>query len=194
MKKIGILAILMFVTACAGTDFKRLQVNQFSHGVDTTSSILAKMGTPYKTNTITKNGETFKLLAYAYSSSGGQGTQSNVTPGRGQNFYFHKGKLVGDEFVSSWAVDSTDFDGRSVKSIKEGSTRIGEVIQMLGDPVGGYVFPLVKNAQDQAIVYAYNHVTGSAFNLGFYQKQLVVSYNTQSGIVTNVEFVEAGTK
>ena len=163
------------------------------HGVDTIESITQKLGKPYREGVVTKNDLQFKSMTYAYASTGGNAAHKGVTAARSQGFYFLENKLVGDEFSSSWADDSTDFDESKVSQIEKGSTTISEVESLFGAAGGEYTYPLIKNEGEKAKVYVYGQTKGSAFNLKFYQKTLVVSYDA-SGIVTDVEYTESGTK
>jgi hypothetical protein len=187
--------ITVFLTACAGTDFKKVEINQLAYGSDTPETIKQKLGEPYGEGTVTKNEKQFKTMSFVYASTGGSAAYKGVTAARSQGFYFFQNKLVGHEFTSSFAIDSTDFDESKVSEIKEGSTTIQEVIELLGGPGGEWVYPLVKNANEKAKIYLYSHMTGSAFafNLKFYRKSLVVTHD-ENGIVTEVTYASSGTK
>ena len=194
MKKIGQLAAILclsVLTGCAGTNFKQLDSGQLAHGQDSAESIKEKLGKPYAEGVITKNDKQFKTMTYAYADTTGDAAYDGVTAARSQGFYFFDNKLVGDEFVSSWAVDLTDFDESKVSQINKGTTTIREVEALLGQAGGEYSYPLVVNENEKAKVYMYSQTTGSAFNLEFYQKMLVVTYD-QSGVVTDVEYTESG--
>lgn len=181
------------VGCAAGTNFEKLEINQLVYGSDTPESIRQKLGEPFQEGVVTKNDNQFKTMSYAYSSTGGAATYKGVTAARSQGFYFYKNKLVGHEFTSSWAVDSTDFDESKVDEIKKGTTTIQQVIELLGKPGGEYVYPLAKNETEKAKSYIYNQTRGSAFSLKFYRKTLVVTYG-ENGIVTDVEYIESGNK
>jgi len=195
MKRVSITVfIAVFLTACAaGTDFQRLEVNQLVHGTDTPETIKQKLGKPSSEGTITKNEKQFQTISYAYASGRGSAAYKGVTAARGQGFYFFQNKLVGHDFSSSWKVDSTDFDESKISEIKEGSTTIQEVIELLGNPDGEYIYPLARNETEKAKVYSYNQVKGSVFSMKFYQKVLVVTHD-ENGIVTEVEYVSSGEK
>ena len=101
--------------------------------------------------------------------------------------------MVGYEFTSSWKEDSTNFDGDKVSQIKKGESTRSDVVRLLGNPGGKYIYPVIPNSGEEAVNYLYNQTKGSAFNLKFYQKSLIVTFNKQ-GIVSNVEFTESGQK
>ena len=193
---IVVVVIAMFMVGCAGTagtEFKKLETNQLVYGSDTTESIKQKLGEPYQEGAVTKNDRQFKTMSYAYSSTGGDAAYKDVIAGRSQGFYFNNNKLVGHEFTSTWAVDSTDFDESKVGEIKKGTTTIQQVIKLLGKPGGEYVYPLAKNEKEKSKVYLYQQTKGSVFNLKFYQEMLVISYD-KNGIVTDVTFIASGDK
>jgi len=188
---LGMMLSVLVISGCAGTDFKRLNQDQFVYGQDSIQTIRSKLGKPYQEGMITKNDKQFKTMSYAYASTGGEAAYKGVVAARSQGFYFYDNKLVGHEFTSSWAVDSTDFDSSKLSEIKKGETTINEAIELLGKPGGEYIFPLTPNESEKAKVYLYNQTKGSAFNLKFFQKLLVLTYGN-SGVVTNVEYTESG--
>lgn len=154
---------------------------------------MARLGSPYREGVVTKNEQQIKTASYAYASAGGEGAAEGVTPARGQGFYYSNNKLVGYDFSSSWKEDNTNFDGGKVAQIKKGESTRADVLRLFGRPGGKYIYPMIPNKDEDAVNYLYNHVTGTAFNLKFYQKQLVVTFNKQ-GIVTSVDFTESGQK
>ena len=193
---IVVVVFAMFMVGCAGTagtSFQKLEINQLVYGSDTQESIKQKLGEPYKEGAVTKNDTQFKTMSYAYSSTGGDAAYKDVIAGRSQGFYFNNNKLVGHEFTSTWALDSTDFDESKIGNIKKGTTTVQQVVELLGKPGGEYVYPLVTNETEKAKVYLYQQTKGSVFNLKFYQEMLVVSYD-ENGIVTDVKYIESGNK
>lgn len=191
--KYAVILLAVFFTGCAGTDFIRVTDDALVMGQTTYEQVSAKLGQPYQEGTVTKNEHQLKTASYAYANTGGEPDDVDVVPARSQGFYFMNNKLVGYEFTSSWKVDSTNFDTTKIAQIKRGETSRDEVIRLLGKPGGKYVYPVITNRDEDAFNYLHNQTRGSAFNLKFYQKQLVITFNKQ-GIVTNVDFTESGTK
>ncbi len=183
----------MFLSGCAGTAFVKTSDEQLALGKTSESEIRQKMGTPYREGVVTKNEKQLKTLTYAYANTGGEASGPGVTAAKAQAFYMHQDKLAGYEFISSWKEDSTDFDESRIAQIKKGVSTRSDVLQIMGPPGGKYIYPLIPNQDDEALVYAYNQVKGSAFNLKFYSKMLVVSFSRQ-GVVTNVEYTSSGEK
>ena len=191
--KFAAIAFSLFLAGCAGTKFVRVADDSLVLGQTTQEQIKARLGAPYKEGGITKNGQTLKTASYAYSSAGGGADAQGVTPARSQGFIFFNDKLVGYEFASSFKEDSTAFDGAKVSQIKTGESTRSDVVRLLGEPGGKYIYPLIPDANEEAINYMYNQTKGNAFNLKFYQQLLVVTFNKQ-GVVTNTEYTESGQK
>lgn len=191
--KYFVLSLVVLLAGCAGTDFVRVTDDTLVLGKTTSEQVIARLGSPYREGVVTKNDQQIKTASYAYASTGGEAVAADITPARSQGFYYFDNRLVGYEFSSSWKSDSTNFDGGKVTQIKKGESTRSDVVRLLGNPGGKYIYPLIPGKDEEAVNYVYNHVTGGAFNLKFYQKQLVVTFNKQ-GTVANVEFTESGQK
>lgn len=191
--KSAVICLGILLTGCAGTNFVQITDDAMDLGKTTSEQITNRLGSPYREGVVTKNNQQMKTLSYAYSSAGGEAAAEGVVPARSQGFYFLDNKLVGYEFTSSWKEDSTNFDSGRVSQIKKGKSTRSDVVRLLGNPGGKYIYPIIPNNDEEAVSYLYNQTKGSAFNLKFYQKLLVVTFNKQ-GIVTNVEYTESGQK
>jgi hypothetical protein len=181
------------LSGCAGRDFVRPAPETFKNGQTSYSEIIAKFGRPFREGSVIKNDKTVKTIGYAYASVGGQALRAGVTPARAMGFYFLDNVLVGHEFVSSWAEDHSDFDEGKVKDIVKGKTIRAEVIALLGKPAGYYIYPMIMALPGDAAAYVYSDSRGSAFNLRFYRKQLLVTFDV-TGVVSDVEFTASGMK
>jgi outer membrane protein assembly factor BamE (lipoprotein component of BamABCDE complex) len=181
------------LSGCAGTNFVRPDPSAFTPGQTTQQDVLKAMGKPYRTGTSTKNGKTYQTASYAYAHVGSKALYEGVTPARGLGFYYLDGVLIGKEFSSSFRDDATDFDESKVAQIEKGRTTRDDVVRLLGPAGGEYIHPIIKNPRDRALVYLYSQTRGGPFNLRFYQKLLIVSYD-ESGVVTESEYSAAGTK
>ena len=189
--KFAVICLCVLLTACAGTNFVRVADDTMVLGQTTSEQITARLGSPYREGVVIKNDQQIQTSSYAYASTGGEAAAAGVTAARSQGFYFFNNKLVGHEFVSSWKEDSTNFDSGKISQIKKGESIRSDVVRLLGDPGGKYIYPVIPSNAEDAVSYLYNETKGSAFNLKFYQKHLIVTFNKQ-GIVTNVEFTESG--
>jgi hypothetical protein len=184
---------LLVLTGCAGTNFVRPDAETFKNGQASYAQVVVRMGKPWREGAALKNEKSIKSATYAYASTGGNPLRQGVTPARAASFHFYNDTLVGHEFVSSWAEDHTDFDENKVKDIVKGKTTRAQVAQLLGKPAGAYIHPMIKAETGDAVVYAYSETSGSAFNLKFYRKVLVVSFDT-AGTVSDVDFSSSGTR
>jgi len=191
--KVAAAAALIGLGGCAGTDFVRPDTESLKNGQTTYAEVVARMGKPWRDGTVVKNEKTIQHVTYAYAATAGQPLRPGVTPARAAGFYFHNGTLVGHEFISSWATDNTDFDDNKVKEIAKGKTTRAQLTQLLGKPAGAYVHPMIKAEAGDAAVYAYAETSGSAFNLKFYRKVLVVTFDA-AGVVADIDFSSSGNR
>lgn len=188
-----VLALVAFLSGCAGKDFVRPEADSLKNGQTAYANIIANYGTPFREGSVLKNDKTLKTLSYAYASVGGKPLEEGVTASRALGLYFYNDILVGHEFISSWAEDHTNFDETKIKDIVKGKTTRQELTQLLGRPSGYYIYPLTKAPSGEAPVFAYSATRGSAFNLKFFRKILVVTLDS-SGVVSDVDFSSSGTK
>ena len=187
------LAVAFVAAGCAGSNVAKQTDDGFVLGLTTRQDILQRLGTPYREGTATKNGKQLKTLSYAFGTTTGKPARDGVIPTRGQGFYFLDDKLAGYDFNSSWKEDQTDFNGAKVSEIKKGVSTRDDVVRMIGRPGGRYAYPLIADQSRQADVYLYAESRGGPFNVKFYQKHLVVTYD-ERGVVTNVDYQELGQK
>lgn len=184
-----LLVLLLATAGCAGRDFVRPPAGTFVAGQTSEAEIRQRFGDPYREGTAVKNGETMRLLSYAYAS-GAASLAGGVTPSRAQGFYFWKDVLVGHEFTSSFPEDTTDFDGAKAQQIRKGQLEAA-VTTLLGAPHGLYLFPLVPDRADRGLVYLYSQTRGTAFNLKMFQQLLVVTVGAD-GVVKDVQLTASG--
>ena len=187
------LAAALVVAGCAGSDLTKQADDGLVLGQTTRQEILQRLGTPYREGTATKNGKQLKTMTYAFATTTGAPVRDGVVPTRGQGFYFLDDKLAGYDFASSWKEDQTDFDGAKVSEIKKSVSTRDEVLRLIGRPGGKYAYPLIADRNRQADVYLYAETRGGPFNVKFYQKHLVVTYD-ERGVVSNVEYQVIGEK
>lgn len=191
----GLLAILTvaILAGCAGTNFKRPEPQSLVIGKSTAADVSRVMGTPYQTGEVLKNEQKIKTSRYAYAEGAGAGKYPGVVPARAMVFYTFDELLVGHQFVSSFPDDATDFDESKIASITKNKSTRADVIGLLGKPTGEAIYPLIKSKTDTGSTYAYSHVKGSVFDMKFYSKTLIVSFDS-NGIVTDVEYQSVGEK
>lgn len=184
-------ATLIGVTGCAGSNFTRPAEGELTVGKATKAEVAGRMGDPMQTGELLKNDRKLAQVRYAYAAAGGESAYPGVTPARSMAFTFFNDTLTSKQFVSSFKSDSTDFDAAKSQSITKGKTTKQEVISLLGKPSGEAVYPFIKSAGDQAYIYSYVQAKGSVFNMKFYSKVLVISFDDRN-IVTDVEFSSSG--
>jgi outer membrane protein assembly factor BamE (lipoprotein component of BamABCDE complex) len=190
--KLCITAMLAFaLLGCAGKNFVRPDSEGLKNGQTTYAQIVQKMGPPRREGTVLKNDQTLKTVSYAYASVAGQPLHVGVTAARGVAFYFYNDVLVGHEFLSSYADDNTEFDEGKIPGIIKGKTARADVVQLMGEPSGYYIYPMIKANTGEAAAYVYTEVKGGAFNLKVSRKSLIVTFDS-SGVVTDVDFASSG--
>lgn len=197
MRQISRLLASLIATAalvgCAGTNFKRPEAQALQVGKSTTADVARVMGPAPQTGESLRNGEKLKVARYAYAEGAGTGKYPGVVPARAMALLTHNDLLVAQEFISSFPDDATDFDEAKVSAIVKGKTTRAEVHTTFGRPSGDAVYPFIKNKGETALLYSYSHAKGNAFNMKFYSKMLVVSFN-DAGVVTDVEYSSNGEK
>jgi hypothetical protein len=194
MKNFRLLITLLstvILFGCAGTDFKRPAPQDLVLGKSTSSDVTRVMGTPYQTGELLKNGAQIKVARYAYAEGAGTGRYPGVTPARAMTFYTFSDLLVGQEFVSSFPNDATEFDETKVSAIIKGKSTRADVLSLLGKNNGEAIYPMIKNKAESGIIYSYGHVKGSVFDMKFYNKTLIVSFDANN-IATDVDYTSSG--
>lgn len=161
IKKLIPIVIVSVIAGCAaGVNFKKMEENQLVLGNTTKGQIVSTMGKANGKGTNTFNGIELEILNYAFAKAGAGGAAfPGLTPARSQGFLFRDGILVGKEYTSSFAVDSTYFDVSKAKTIVKGQLR-AEVVQLMGEPRGEYIYPLVEDKQGYAYVYMFTQTKG----------------------------------
>jgi len=187
-------AVLVSLFGCAGSDFVRPAPEAFKLGTTTFNQVVQQMGEPRRIGEVTKNGAAVKSITYSYAATGGEPLDEGVIPARAQVFFFHNDTLVGQEFLSSFKSDNTNFDEKKVPAIVKGTTMRTEVIQLFGRPSTMYVPPLIKEGGVEAMGYAYQTTSGGAF-AGFkiFRKNLVILLDGK-GQVLDVDYSSSGNK
>ena len=190
--------VALLSAGCAGRDFVRPSSDSLQVGKTTYAEIVARFGSPYHEGTMLKNEQIVKTISYAYSTKlGERSAVSGVTPVRAMGCYFVDLVLVGHEFTSSFEKDHTNFDETKITQIKKGETTQAQVIALVGQPTGSYIFPLVQRKDEKGLVYVYTQTRVEeipfARKIKQYRKVLVVSVG-ENGVVTDVTFNASGEK
>lgn len=184
-----VIFVLFFLTGCAGRNFVRPKADSLILGKTTYVELIGQFGKAFQEGSQLKNEKMVKVISYAYSSVGATPLIKGVTPARSIASHFLDDLLVGHEFTSSFKEDHSNFDETKISQIKKGTTSQTLVIELSGEPTGRYIYPLIDNKNDKALVYLYSHVKG----FKVYQKHLIVSIGS-NGLVTDVKFTTSGQK
>ncbi|MBS0335224.1 MAG: hypothetical protein JSS40_00050 [Proteobacteria bacterium] len=192
----SVLAVLLLslLAACAGTDFVRPDAAAFKLGKTSSAEVLKQLGQPRTTGEVLTNGKNVRVMTFAYAASGGEALEPDVIPARAMSYFFHDDVLVGQEFLSSFKSDHSDFDEKKVPGIQKGKTTRAEVIRTLGRPSATFLPPMVKETSGEAIGYAYQTTRGGVISgFKFYRKILRVTFDAGDR-VAEVEYSTAGSR
>ena len=121
-RRAGFAGLLFVLAGCAGKDFVRPASDTFQLGRTSHSQVVQKMGEPSRSGDLLTNDKSVKSISYVYASTMGQPLEGGVVPARGLTYYFYDDTLVGQEFISSFKSDNTNFDNTKVESVKKGKT------------------------------------------------------------------------
>jgi len=159
-------------------------------GVTTYDEMIEFYGSPHGTNTLTMNDEEVNLIDYfVYSSQ--RDVFRDVSPNKELAIYFMNNIVVGYKFTSSYTKDSTKYRVANIDNIKKGETTCDQVKEKFGTPYGAYIYPMIENKEEKAMVYWYTETKGNHFS-GFTQhiKELVLPYNDK-GVITEVIYTSS---
>ena len=193
--KVGLIAAMLSLLAgCAGKDFVRPSSDTFKLGQTTYLQVVQQMGEPRRTGEVLKNEKNVKAATYVYAATGGEPLEQDVIPARALSYYFYNDVLVGQEFLSSFKSDNSNFDDSKISSISKGKTTREEVVQLLGKPTATFIYPMIKETSGEAIGYAYNTTRGGVFSgFKFFAKALIISFDDKD-IVLEIDYTSSGNK
>jgi len=190
----GPLAVLLVLVACAGggRDFIRPEAGSFKLGQTSYEQVVGKMGEPKSVSDAMRNGKPIKSIVYSYANANGQPLEEGVTPYRGMTYFFYNDRLVGEQFISSFKSDNSNFDDSLIDRIKKGQTTRAEVIQLFGPPSASFIAPMVKETSGDAIGYSYQAIRGGILaGLKMHLKALRISFDDK-GVVVDVDYTTQG--
>jgi len=188
------IVISIALSGCAGTNFIRPAPEAFKLGSSTYAQVTQQLGEPKRTGNLLKNDKNVKSIVYAYASTGGESLEAGVIAARAMTYYFLNDTLVGQEFVSSFKSDNTDFDDTKISGITKGKTTRAEVTQLLGKASSFYIAPMIKTTNGEAIGYNYNTTKGGLLGgFKFFKKSVLISFD-ENNQVSDIEFSSSGSK
>ena len=134
--RVGILAAALAGACLLGADFSRPDPASFTLGQTTEQEIRVRFGKPSGEATTRVGIKFVTTLRYAYAEA-----RSIAVPVRTMAYTFHEGRLVGFDYMSSFAVDQTGFDELTAKRITRGETTRTEALDLVGKPSGQFIYP-----------------------------------------------------
>ncbi len=178
LRAAGALALALLVSGCFTVGaLERVPEADLVLGSTTEAALTERLGAPRETSEETINDKTIRGLYYAYATSY---TTDTVTEGlsvaRAQWFYFSDGVLVGHQYRSTFASESTDFDESVVSDFREGITTRAEVLKALGPPTGRRAYPLVEKPEEDGFGYLYRLIDTRKRGFPVLRKDLVVVF------------------
>src|SRR2546429_9195931 len=102
------LALSIAIVGCAGAQPPK---DDLALGRTSRQEILQRLGSPYREDTVTKNGKRLETMTYAFATTGGTPVRAGVSATRGQGFYFPDDRAPGAHSSSPWKGDQNDFAG-----------------------------------------------------------------------------------
>jgi hypothetical protein len=189
-----LISLFSVLAGCAGTDFVRPSSDAFRLGETSYSQVVKQMGEPRRVGDVLKNGKQVKSISYAYATTGGEPLEEGVIPARVMVYYFHNDTLAGQEFISSFKSDNSNFDDTKIDRIIKGKTTRLQVAQLLGKSSASFIFPMVKETSGEAVGYGYQTTRGGAFSgFKFFNKVLRISFDDRN-LVSDIDYTSSGSK
>ncbi len=185
------MATLIALTGCAsGPKFTKPDAAKLVLGKSSRAEVLqSQSAKPASETDMTVNGE--KVHGINYFAAENPKFWGLLIERRFGTYTFYNDVLVGIEFTSSYANESTNFDTDKITSIEKGKTTRAEVIALLGNPSGEVIYPVIADKTGRGMVYSYNWGRFAGVFTSFTSNLLVVSLD-QNNIVTNVSFKQNG--
>jgi hypothetical protein len=132
----AILAVVLAGACLLGADFSRPDPASFTLGQTTEQEIRARFGKPSGQVNARVGDKLVTTLRYAYAEA-----RTVAVPVRIMAYAFHEGRLVGFDYMSSFAADQTVFDELAAKRIRRGISTRAEVLDLMGKPSGQFIYP-----------------------------------------------------
>lgn len=195
IKTSTLIGSILLLTACGGglSDFVRPGESQIVVGKSTRADIVTELQRePDATGKHLVNNTMLDQLEYAYLVNDNEVSDTPDEAGfvavKGQMYYLNEDLLVGSDYYSTFASDSTRFDVSKVTSIVEGKSTKSDVIKLLGRPSIVMVQPMISENAAGAIGYHYRTMNlGTPGKLKTEVNRLVVEYD-RNNVVTKVSF------
>lgn len=159
------LFLIAALAACKhGRDFARPSPETLVLGSTSRADVEGNYGRPVQQSSAirTDNGEgagyvpatpfagafvagSFSSISYVHSDETARILYGGRTKAKAVNFVFWNDVLVGYDYISTFDDDPTNFDETRINSIKKGQTTRSDLVQLLGQPTGRAVYPLIRD-------------------------------------------------
>ena len=191
--RVGILAAVLAGACLLGADFSRPDPASFTLGQTTEQEIRARFGKPAGQATVRVGDKLVTTLRYAYAEA-----RSIAVPVRTMAYAFHEGRLVGFDYMSSFATDQTAFDELALKRIKRGETTRTEALDLVGKPTGQFIYPSFYATAPGRRADVYSHSrsekVSSGATLETTTKVLTVTFDERDVVVETTLVITTSTK
>jgi outer membrane protein assembly factor BamE (lipoprotein component of BamABCDE complex) len=171
----GIYVLLAcLVAACThGRDFAKPTPETLALGHTTSAEVESRYGKPYRQSRAIRSDDgeragyapatpfapamtqgAFASFSYLHTDTstafyGGTATAKAI------NFVFWNDTLVSYNYVSTFDDSSSNFDESRIAALKRGEMTRANVIELLGEPTGRAVYPMIRDQGTEAFVYDY---------------------------------------
>lgn len=178
----GLLAVFLAAACLLGADFNRPDPASFTLGKTTEQEIRQRFGPPDGQDSSQVGDQPVTVLRYTYTAM-----TADLVAARAMVYMFHRGRLVGFDYSSSFAADQTAFDESAAKRIKRGETTRAETLVLLGNPTGQFIYPSAYATRPgrRADVYSYSRTdrTSSGATLDQVSRVLALVFDDRDVVV-----------
>jgi outer membrane protein assembly factor BamE (lipoprotein component of BamABCDE complex) len=189
LRSILLVSAILFMTGCAHS-FVRPAPDAVKVGHSSRDEVLKLAGSPnFKNDNVKINGETIQTVTYFHVE--GAKFFGMIVPQRTLTYSFFNNMLIGDEYNSSFADESTNFQDDRFSEIVKGKSTRADVIAILGKPAGVLLYPLIKNKDGKGIVYEYT-VTRHAGIFSPTNRFLIIVGFDNNGVVEELSYKKNG--
>ena len=199
-KNIIITTSLLILTACGSSiNFVRPADSKINLGETKRGQIIAMLHRNADSiGQKTINNTMIDTMEYSYLSRDNTLSDTPSEVGhiavKGQLYYLVNNTVIGSEYHSTFAKDTTKFDITKVPSIKKGKTTKEDIINMFGKPSIKLTRPLISDKATGAIGYHYRTMNlASPTDLKTTAAKLIIEYDAD-GIIINVSFESKNNK
>lgn len=181
------------LAACSvGTPFVRPAPESVELGRTTYRQLVDRFGKPDDDKPMRWNDVQIRSVSWTYANNADAPKMPNTLGIRQLEFLLANDVVVAERFVSSFAVDHTDFDEKKATGIVEGTTRCEQVIALMGPPAARAIHPAVEGTSDSLVGYVFQYAKRPLLQFDFYTKSLVVECGPD-GVAKSVKYSESGT-